>query len=85
MAQVRDSQTSELLYDGTPAECVALAAEVGSVLYDDVGLVFDPAAVEAGAEADGGLPDIPPDDVAEAEQARADAHARVARRRGGSA
>lgn len=85
MAQVRDAQTSELLYEGTPAECVALAAELRPVLYDGVG-AFDPAAVEASAEAgSGGLPDIPAEDVAEAEQARADALARVAdRQRDGS-
>lgn len=47
MAQLRDAKTSELLLEGTP-EQVVLAAEErgrGNVLFDDVGLGFDPDAV----------------------------------------
>lgn len=47
MAQLRDSQTSQILHDGTPLECVVLAQKIGidEVLYDDVGEHFDPDAV----------------------------------------
>lgn len=47
MATLRDAQTSEFLADGTPLEMVALADELGrdEVLFDNVGLGFDPDAV----------------------------------------
>ena len=47
MAQVRDSRTSELIFEGTPLECVRVADDIGrdECLFDDVGLQFDPDAV----------------------------------------
>lgn len=47
MATLRDAQTSECIASGTPLEMVALADELGAaeVLFDDVGLSFDPPAV----------------------------------------
>ncbi len=49
MSQLRDMQTSELIAEGTPLEIVLVAQRLGpgEVLYDDVGLAFDPAAVLA--------------------------------------
>lgn len=46
MAQLRDSQTSALLYEGTPAQVAAIAAagDADDFLFDDVGLDFDPAS-----------------------------------------
>lgn len=46
MAQLRDKETSELVFEGTPLECAALADEIGAkeVLFDDVGPNFDPKA-----------------------------------------
>lgn len=49
MAQLRDAQTSALLAEGT-AEEVALAADAmggDDLIFDDVGIAFDPAAVVA--------------------------------------
>ncbi len=48
MAQLRDAKTSEIMFEGTPLECVLLADEIGrdEVLFDDVGLAFDPDAVK---------------------------------------
>lgn len=47
MAQLRDKQTSEIVFEGTPLEVATLANEigVGEVLFDDVGEAFDHAAV----------------------------------------
>lgn len=61
MAQLRDAHTSELIADGTPAQLVAVADELGvkavvvgpgatlpddaELVYDDVGVHFDPDAV----------------------------------------
>lgn len=49
MAQLRDKLTSALLAEGTPEEMVLLANEIGmdEILFDDVGLRFDPDAVHA--------------------------------------
>lgn len=49
MAQLRDKKTSELVAEGTPLAVVLLADELGrdEVLFDDVGLDFDPDAVLA--------------------------------------
>lgn len=48
MAQLRDAQTSEIMFEGTALECVLLADEIGrdEVLFDDVGIGFDPDAVK---------------------------------------
>ena len=47
MAQLRDSVSSALLFEGSVEACVLLATEIGAdeVLYDGVGLDFDPEAV----------------------------------------
>lgn len=46
MAQLRDAETSECVFEGTPLEVAAVAAELGNdVIFDDVGTKFDPAAV----------------------------------------
>ena len=63
MATLRDAQTSEIVFEGTPLECVVHARELGGatvapqlgpgerwecpaeLIYDDVGLAFDPDAV----------------------------------------
>lgn len=47
MAQLRDIHTSEFVFEGTPEECVLVAEKIGrdEVLFDDVGLGFDPDAV----------------------------------------
>lgn len=47
MAQLRDIRTSECVFEGTPEECVFVAEKLGrdEVLFDDVGLNFDPDAV----------------------------------------
>lgn len=47
MAQLRDIQTSEFIFEGTPEECVLLADKIGrdEVLFDGVGEAFDPDAV----------------------------------------
>jgi len=47
MAQLRDARTSELIAEGTPQEVVLLADRLGhdEILFDDVGLNFDPDAV----------------------------------------
>lgn len=49
MAQLRDAQTSEFLHQGSPTEMVLLAERLGrdQVIFDDVGLSFDPDAVLA--------------------------------------
>jgi hypothetical protein len=49
MAQLRDAQTSQYMADGSPDEMVLLAEEIGraEVLFDGVGLAFDPAATLA--------------------------------------
>lgn len=54
MAQLRDAQTSEIIAEGTPAALVFLADKLGrdDVLFDDVGLGFNPDAVRAAHEAD---------------------------------
>lgn len=53
VAQLRDRETSALLAEGTPHEMVLLAEELGAaeVLYDGVGLAFDPPALRAAEEA----------------------------------
>lgn len=47
MAQVRDKQTSQFLFEGTPLEAALVAKELGfnEVIFDDVTLDFDPQAV----------------------------------------
>lgn len=47
MAQLRDKKTSEFIAEGSPVEMVLLADEVGidEVLFDGVGLRFNPAEV----------------------------------------
>jgi hypothetical protein len=64
MAKLRDARTSEIVFEGTPLECVLAAQELGGaeiapqlaegteehdlkaeLIYDDVGLHFDPEAV----------------------------------------
>jgi hypothetical protein len=47
MAQLRDKTTSQILHEGTPLECVTIARQLGldKVIFDDVGLAFDPDAV----------------------------------------
>lgn len=47
MAQLRDTKTSEILYEGTPLEVALIADEIGrdEVLFDDVGESFDPDVV----------------------------------------
>lgn len=47
MAQLRDASTSALIFEGTPYEVVTRADELGreNVLFDDVGLGFNPDAV----------------------------------------
>lgn len=68
MARLRDARTSEIVFEGTPLECVVLAGKMGGatvapelkageewkcpteLIYDDVGMGFDPDAVLAGAE-----------------------------------
>lgn len=47
MAQLRDIQTSQILHEGTPLECVAIALQLGveNILFDDVGLDFNHDAV----------------------------------------
>src|SRR5689334_13994550 len=54
MAQLRDVKTSEILFEGTPYEVVLMADKLGrdEVLFDDVGLGFDPDAVKAARLAD---------------------------------
>lgn len=62
MAQLRDAKTSELIAEGTPLEVALAAGQLGKgavvgvgealaddveVIFDDVGLGFDPAAVIA--------------------------------------
>jgi hypothetical protein len=49
VAQLRDRVTSTLLAEGTPHEMVLVADELGAaeVLYDGVGLAFDPDVVRA--------------------------------------
>lgn len=49
MAQLRDKHTSELIAEGSPVEMVLLADQLGrdEVLFDGVGLQFDPDAVLA--------------------------------------
>lgn len=47
MAQLRDKHTSAFIAEGTPLEMALLAQKLGpdEVLFDDVGLKFDPQAV----------------------------------------
>lgn len=54
MAQLRDAQTSEIIAEGTPAALVFLADKLGrdDVLFDGVGLTFDPDALLAAHEAE---------------------------------
>lgn len=49
MAQLRDKQTSQFIFDGTPLEVATLASKIGfdEVIFDDVTLDFDPQAVIA--------------------------------------
>lgn len=54
MAQLRDKQTSEVVFEGTPTECVLLADQLGNddeTLYDDVGSGFDADAVRQAFQA----------------------------------
>lgn len=52
MAQLRDSRTSEFIASGTAEEMVLLADRLGAdnVLFDDVGLGFNPDAVREAHE-----------------------------------
>lgn len=52
MAQLRDARTSELLATGTPLEVATCAADMTEVIFDDVGVAFDPAAVRARYDAE---------------------------------
>lgn len=69
MAQLRDSQTSQAVFEGSPLEAALVAAHIGDlggqvvqpdeapdaafdVLFDDVGLGFDPDAVREAHQAD---------------------------------
>lgn len=74
MAQLRDAQTSEIIAEGTPAALVFLAEKLGreNVLFDGVGLGFNPdAVIEAHKAEMKGLKDIRSDDPsADAAQAR---------------
>jgi hypothetical protein len=47
MPYLRDAHTSEAIFEGTPEELALLANELGrdEVLFDGVGLAFDPDAV----------------------------------------
>jgi hypothetical protein len=47
MAQLRDARTSEIIAISEPAALVLLADELGreNILFDDVGVEFDPDAV----------------------------------------
>lgn len=47
MAQLRDVKTSECVFEGTPYEVALMAEKVGKkeVIFDDVGLGFDPQSV----------------------------------------
>jgi hypothetical protein len=47
MAQLRDAQTSALIFEGTPYAVVMMADARGreNVLFDDVGVGFDPDEV----------------------------------------
>lgn len=61
MAQLLDARTSELIAEGTPLEVVLIADELGrdEVLFDGVGLGFDPTAVtKAEKERLAGLKDV---------------------------
>lgn len=53
MAQVRDAQTGELVFEGSVEAALALANELGTdeVMFDDVGVHFDPEAAWADHEA----------------------------------
>lgn len=100
MARLRDAKTSEIVFEGTPLECVVAARELGGatvppqlgpgeswdcpteLLYDDVGLNFDPDAVLATAEENAaGLvgaaadPEIPKDDREQIAKAAEEAQA----------
>lgn len=68
MAQLRDAKTGELVLEGTPLELVVVVRKLGvkgavpqqgaelggdvEVIYDDVGLGFNPDAVLESAQAD---------------------------------
>lgn len=47
MAQLRDSKTSQVIFEGTPFEVAQMAEQIGAkeVLFDDVGSGFDHKAV----------------------------------------
>lgn len=49
MAQLRDAISSQFLAEGTPLEVALLAQEIGfdEVIFDDVGVGFDPQALIA--------------------------------------
>lgn len=46
MAQLRDIETSQVVFQGSVEEAVLLASDIGfdKVLFDDVGTAFDPEA-----------------------------------------
>lgn len=51
MAQLRDAQTSQHVFTGTPLEVAAVAKELGpEVIFDGVGQGFDPDATITAAE-----------------------------------
>lgn len=95
MAQLRDSQTSAFVAEGTPLEMATLASKVGfdKVIFDDVGVDFDPQTVlDAHVELIDNIPDdasdeyvagvaemdkLPPDAVSEANAAIQSAHEAV--------
>lgn len=67
MAQLRDVRTGEAVFEGSPLECIVHAGELGGaavsddgpgapdgveLVYDDVGLGFDPDAVLEAARQD---------------------------------
>lgn len=74
MAQLRDAQTSEIIAEGTPAALVFLAEKIGrdKVLFDNVGLAFDPDALKTAHMAEiAGLKEVADDDpLADLSQAR---------------
>lgn len=91
MAQLRDAQTSALLYEGTPAQVAAAAQNApNDVIFDDVGEAFDPALVlQQHEESVAALHSIDENDQADAQDAQLedarqfDTPAAVAEARGG--
>ncbi len=76
MAQLRDSKTSALLFEGTPAQVAAAAGTVAAkdTLFDDVGGEFDAALTLEAAETNiVYLRDVGADDQADEQQAQLDA------------